>query len=68
MSAGVWRNEWALPYEVFALTFAAKRAKRRPSRDELGGEDYLVSATDTSHAARRRVSTYVQFVKIQTGA
>lgn len=58
MIAGVWLNEWSLPYEGFALTFTAKRAKRRPSRDELGGEDYLVSATDTSHAARRRVSIY----------
>lgn len=57
-TVGVWTNEWQMPHDAFATTFRAKRARRRPSFDELGGEDYLVSAADTSHAARRRVSPY----------
>jgi hypothetical protein len=56
--SGSWIDEWELPYETFALTFAAKRAKRRPARGELGGEEYLVSVADTSTAARRRMSPY----------
>ena len=58
MTAGVWVDEWQLPYEKFALAFAAKRARRRPSRSDLGSEEYLVSMTDTSAAARRRMSPY----------
>ena len=58
MSAGRWVNEWHGELVSAAFPFYAKRARRRPSREESGTEEYLVSVTDTSHAARRRVSIY----------
>jgi hypothetical protein len=54
MSAGHWVNEWANELVDAAFPFYARRAKRRPSRDESGTEEYLVSVTDTSTAARRK--------------
>lgn len=54
---GRWVNEWAQELPA-AFPFSARRARRRPSRDESGSEDYLVSITDTGTAARRRVSPY----------
>lgn len=56
MTPGVWVDGWQLPRDT--LAFAAKRARRRLSRSDLGSEEYLVSVTDTSAAARRRVSIY----------
>jgi hypothetical protein len=54
VSAGHWVNEWAYELLDAAFPFYARRAIRRPSRDESGSEDYLVSVTDTSTAARRK--------------
>ncbi len=58
MSAGRWVNEWHGELVSASFPFYAKRARRRPSRDESGTEEYLVSVTDTSAAARRKLSPY----------
>lgn len=57
MSVGRWVDEWSQEIPD-GFNFRAKRAKRRPTRSEYGSEEYLVSVTDTSAAARRRVSPY----------
>jgi hypothetical protein len=54
--SGHWIDEWDLSLED--VPFRAKRAKRRHSHRDYGTEEYLVSVTDTSAAARRRFSPY----------
>jgi len=56
--SGMWTSEWSLDLEAYATAQVGKRFKRRMARFEHGSDEYLVSVTDTSAAARRRFSPY----------
>ena len=58
MSAGHWVNVFEIDEADWVTAGKAKRAKTRLQRNSWDAEEVLVSTTDTSHAARRRVSIY----------